>query len=180
MPRNCLDLKSIRISRAGMMRALMVSGVVGVGGCAAGPDFARPMSPPATRYTADTLRGESASAEEQIQHIALGQNIQGAWWTLFRSNAIDDLVTQAVDHNRTLTASMATLAQAQELALARAGSRYPQVDLTGGAGRQQYGKEFLGPIGIPPFTYFPVRPPVTYPLPYPGAIATPSEHQYPL
>src|SRR5258708_9402886 len=41
MPRNCLDLKSIRISRAGMVRALMVSGVVSVGGCAAGPDFAR-------------------------------------------------------------------------------------------------------------------------------------------
>src|SRR5258708_11689895 len=180
MPRNCLDVKSIRISGAGMMRALMVSGVVSVGGCAAGPDFARPTSPPATRYTADTLRGESASAEEQIQHIALGQNIQGAWWTLFRSNAIDDLVTQAVDHNRSLTASMATVAQAEELALAQAGSRYPQVDLTAGAGRQQYGKEFLGPIGIPPFTYFAVGPTVSYTLDYTGGVARGVEQQYAL
>jgi NodT family efflux transporter outer membrane factor (OMF) lipoprotein len=180
MPPNCLDLKSIRISRAGMVRALMVSGVVSVGGCAAGPDFARPMPPPATRYTADTLRGESASADEQIQHIALGRNIEGAWWTLFRSNAIDDLVTQAVDHNRTLAASMATLAQAQEIALARAGSRYPQVDLGAAAGRQQYGKEFLGPFRIPPFTYFAVGPTVSYMLDYTGGVARSVEQQYAL
>jgi len=156
----------------------MVSGVVSVGGCAAGPDFARPMPPPATRYTADTLRGESASAETQVQHIALGQNIEGAWWTLFRSNAIDDLVTQAVDHNRTLAASMATLAQAQEIALARAGSRYPQVDLGAAAGRQQYGKEFLGPFRIPPFTYFAVGPTVSYMLDYTGGVARSVEQQY--
>jgi len=164
MPRNCL----------------MVSCLLSVGGCAAGPDFARPEPPPATRYTADTLRGESASAENQIQHIALGQNIEGAWWTLFGSNAIDDLVKQAVDHNRTLAASMATLAQAQEMALARAGSQYPQVDLAAGAGRQQYGKEFLGPFRIPPFTYFAVGPTVSYMLDYTGGVARSVEQQYAL
>ena len=154
--------------------------VLSAGGCAAGPDFTRPEPPPATRYTADTLRGEGASGDDQIQHIALGQNIQSAWWTLFRSDAIDELVTQAVDHNRTLAASKATLAQAQELALARAGSRYPQVDLTAGAGRQQYGKEFLGPIGIPPFTYFAVGPTVSYTLDYTGGVARSVEQQYAL
>ena len=155
--------------------------VLSVGGCAAGPDFTRPEPPPATRYTADTLRGEGASGDEQrVQHIALGQNIQGAWWTLFRSDAIDELVKQAVDHNRTLAASMATLAQAQELASARAGSHYPQVDLTAGAGRQQYGKEFLGPIGIPPFTYFAVGPTVSYTLDYTGGVARSVEQQYAL
>jgi NodT family efflux transporter outer membrane factor (OMF) lipoprotein len=180
MPRNCLDLKFLRSSRAETVRALMVSCVLSVGGCAAGPNFTRPDPPPATRYTAETLRGEGASADGQIQHIALGQNIEGAWWTLFRSNAIDEIVTQAVDHNRTLAASVATLAQAQEFALARAGSRYPQVDLTGGAGRQQYGKEFLGPIGIPPFTYFAVGPTVSYALDYTGGIARSVEQQYAL
>jgi len=154
--------------------------VLNVAGCAAGPDFKRPVPPPATRYTADTLRSESASAGDQVQHIALGQNIEGAWWTLFRSDAIDQLVTQAVDHNRTLAASRATLAQAQEIALARAGSQYPQVDLTAGAGRQQYGKEFLGPIGIAPFTYFAVGPTVSYTLDYTGGVARGVEQQYAL
>jgi NodT family efflux transporter outer membrane factor (OMF) lipoprotein len=158
----------------------MASCVLSVGGCAAGPDFTRPTPPPATRYTAGTLRGEGASADEQVQRIALGQNIEGAWWTLFRSNAIDELVTQAVEHNRTLAASMATLAQAQELALAQAGSQYPQVDLTGGAGRQQYGKEFLGPIGIAPFTYFAVGATVSYALDYTGGVARSVEQRYAL
>jgi NodT family efflux transporter outer membrane factor (OMF) lipoprotein len=175
-----MKLKFVRSSRATVVRALMVSCVLSVGGCAAGPNFTRPAPPLATRYTAETLRGEDASAETQVQHIALGQNIEGAWWTLFRSNAIDELVTQAVDHNRTLAASMATLAQAQEIAFARAGSQYPQVALTGGAGRQQYGKEFLGPIGIPPFTYFAVGPTVSYALDYTGGVARSVEQQYAL
>jgi len=163
-----------------MVKTMMLSCALSLGGCAAGPDFTRPTPPSATRYTAESLLGESVSSDDQLQHIALGQNIEGAWWTLFRSDAIDQLVTQAVEHNRTLTASMATLAQAQELALARAGSRYPQVDLTGGAGRQQYGKEFLGPIGIPPFTYFAVGPTVSYALDYTGGVARSVEQQYAL
>jgi len=175
-----LILDSFRQSRTAIAPAIVLACAASLGGCAVGPDFARPAPPPATRYTAETLRGEGASADDQTQHIAFGQNIQGAWWTLFRSDAIDALVTQAVDHNRTLAASMATLAQAQEFALARAGSQYPQVDLTAGAGRQQYGKEFLGPIGIPPFTYFAVGPTVSYTLDYTGGVARSVEQQYAL
>jgi NodT family efflux transporter outer membrane factor (OMF) lipoprotein len=166
--------------RRDSVKALLAWCVLSVCGCAAGPDFTRPVPPPAARYTADTLRSESASADDQVQHMALGQNIEGAWWTLFRSDAIDQVVTQAVDHNRTLAASRATLAQAQEIALARAGSQYPQVDLTAAAGRQQYGKEFLGPFGIPPFTYFAVGPTVSYTLDYTGGIARGVEQQYAL
>jgi NodT family efflux transporter outer membrane factor (OMF) lipoprotein len=180
MLRNCLILKSMRISRAGMAKALMALCAFSVDGCVAGPNFTRPAPLPTARYTAETLRGEGISADDHVQHIALGQNIEGAWWTLFRSNAIDELVTQAVDHNRTLAASMATLAQAQEIASARAGSQYPQVDLAAGAGRQQYGKEFLGPIGIPPFTYFAVGPTVSYALDYTGGVARSVEQQYAL
>jgi NodT family efflux transporter outer membrane factor (OMF) lipoprotein len=170
----------MRSFHVGTVSALMLSCLLSAAGCAAGPDFKRPVPPPAARYTAETLRGEGVSADGQAQHIALGQDIQGAWWTLFRSDAIDQLVTQAVDHNRTLAASVATLAQAQELALAQAGSQYPQVALTGGAGRQQYGKEFLGPIGIPPFTYFAVGPTVSYALDYTGGVARSVEQQYAL
>jgi len=55
-----------------------------------------------------------------------------AWWTLFRSDAIDQVVKQAAANNRSLAASTTTLKQAQELALAQAGSRYPQVGQTAG------------------------------------------------
>jgi NodT family efflux transporter outer membrane factor (OMF) lipoprotein len=162
-------------------RAIVLACVLGFGGCAVGPNFIRPTPPPAARYTADTLRGESASANDTAQHLALGREVAGDWWSLFRSDAIDQLVKQAVAHNRSLESSTATLRRAQELALAQAGSRYPQVDLTAGVGRQQYGDEFLGAFGkIPPFTYFAVGPTVSYNLDYTGGVARGVEQQYAL
>jgi NodT family efflux transporter outer membrane factor (OMF) lipoprotein len=169
-----------RQARAPIALAIAFSCALIVGACAVGPHFTRPTAPPAARYTRDTLRTEDAPAGHDLQHIALGREIEGNWWTLFHSDAIDQLVKQAVEHNRSLAASMATLAQAQELALARAGSQYPQVELTAGAGRQQYGKEFLGPIGIPAFTYFAIGPAVSYTLDYTGGVARSVEQQYAL
>jgi NodT family efflux transporter outer membrane factor (OMF) lipoprotein len=175
------DLGCLCKTSAPMTRAIVLACALSVGGCAIGPHFTRPTAPSAARYTADTLRGENAGASDTVQHIDLGREIERNWWTLFRSDAIDQLVTQAVDHNRSLVASMATLAQAQEFALAQAGSRYPQVDLTAGVGRQQYGNEFLGGFGkIPPFTYFAVGPTVSYTLDYTGGVARSVEQQYAL
>jgi len=175
------DLRCFRKPCVPMARALGLACVFGLGACAVGPNFARPTAPSATRYTADALRGEDASASDTMQHIALGREIEGNWWTLFRSDAIDQLVKQAVAHNRSLAASTATLKQARELALAQAGSRYPQVDLTAGVGRQQYGDEFLGAFGkIPPFTYFAVGPTVSYTLDYTGGVARGVEQQFAL
>jgi NodT family efflux transporter outer membrane factor (OMF) lipoprotein len=176
-----VDLACLRKARAPMARAIVLACVSGLGGCAVGPNFTRPTASPAARFTADTLRAEDPSASDTVQHIALGREIEGNWWTLFRSDTIDQLVKQAVAHNRTLVASTATLQQAQELALAQAGSRYPQVDLTAGVGRQQYGQEFLGGFGkIPPFTYFAVGPTVSYTLDYTGGVARGVERQFAL
>src|SRR6202795_1709531 len=176
-----VGLACFRRLRAPMARAIVLACVSGFGGCAVGPDFTRPTPPSAARYTAHTLRCESASTDDKLQHIALGQKIASEWWTLFRSDAIDELVKQAVAHNRNLTAAAATLKQAQELALAQAGSQYPQVGLTAGVGRQQYGYEFLGGLGkIPSFTYFAVGPTVSYALDYTGGVARGVEQQYAL
>jgi NodT family efflux transporter outer membrane factor (OMF) lipoprotein len=176
-----VDLGYFCKARAPTARPIVLACVLGLGGCAVGPNFTPPTPPPAARYTGETLRGEGASAGESAQHIALGREIEDNWWTLFRSDAIDQLVKQAVAHNRSLAASTATLEQAQELALAQAGSRYPQVDLTAGVGRQQYGNEFLGGFGkIPPFTYFAVGPTVSYTLDYTGGVARSVERQYAL
>jgi NodT family efflux transporter outer membrane factor (OMF) lipoprotein len=166
--------------RTGMGAMIALACAVSLGGCAVGPDFTRPTAPAASRYTRDTLSAEDASNSDNAQHVVLGREIEANWWTLFHSDAIDELVTRALDHNRSLAAAMATLAQAQELALARAGSQYPQVDLAAAAGRQQYGKEFLGPIGIPPYTYFAVGPTVSYTLDYSGGVARAVEQQFAL
>jgi NodT family efflux transporter outer membrane factor (OMF) lipoprotein len=163
------------------IRILTVAGVGLVCACSAGPDFTRPVPPAATRYIADTSEGEAAHADNAVQQVSLGQEIEGDWWSLFGSDAINGIVTQAVANNRTLVASAATLAQAQELALAQSGLRYPQVGLSAGFGRQKYGDEFLGGFfNLPPFTYYAVGPTVSYTLDYTGGVARTVEQQYAL
>jgi NodT family efflux transporter outer membrane factor (OMF) lipoprotein len=137
--------------------------------CSVGPDFKRPDPPAAERYTSDTPTIETGAAG--TQHVALGEEIAGDWWSLFGSETIDSVVKQSLEHNRTLEAAAQTLAESHEFALAQAGLRYPQVGLTAGVGRQQYGAEFFGgDFNFPPFTYFAVGPTVSYTLDYTGGI----------
>jgi NodT family efflux transporter outer membrane factor (OMF) lipoprotein len=167
--------------RAAMVLPLALAGSIGLDGCAVGPTFEPPVVPPAARYTATTLRSEGGVADATAQHIDLGKEIEGNWWTLFRSAAIDKLVAQAVQHNLTIASSAATLKQAQEFALAKAGTQYPQVAMTAGAGRQKYGDQFLGGFAnIPPFTYFSFGPSVSYTLDYTGGVKRSVEQQYAL
>jgi NodT family efflux transporter outer membrane factor (OMF) lipoprotein len=163
------------------MPAVIVPLAAIVVGCATGPEFTRPAAPSAARYTAEPLRSEAGPADDTLQHVALGREIEGNWWILFRSEAIDGIVQQALQHNRSLAASLATLQQARDLASATAGTRYPQVGLTGGVGRQKYGEEFLGGLAKPfAFSYFAVGSTVSYTLDYTGGVARDVERQYAL
>lgn len=162
-------------------RIFILAGAAMFCGCTAGPDFTRPVPPAASGYIADVSQGQNTQTGSAAQHVALGQEIAGDWWSLFGSDPINGIVRQAVAHNRTLAASAATLAQAQELARAQSGTRYPQVGLSAGAGRQKYGDEFLGGFfNLPPFTYYAVGPTVSYTLDYTGGIARSVEQQYAL
>jgi NodT family efflux transporter outer membrane factor (OMF) lipoprotein len=157
--------------------------VVGLAGCAAGSDFTPPPPPSADRYTAEPTQVEAAAAAASqagapVQQIELGADLGPEWWRRFGSPALDDLVARALAHNRTLDAAAATLAQAEELAAAQAGTLAPQVDATAGAGRQKYGEQFLGPLPKPPpFSYFSVGATVSYTLDYTGGAARSVEQQ---
>ena len=147
-------------------------------GCAAGPDFERPDPPHADRYTAQPLKLERKDAGDQSQQAILGGQLDQAWWRLFRSDALDAVVKRALAQNRTLAAAGYTLAQAQELAAAQAGTLQPRVGVTAGMGREKYGAEFLGNSPKPPpFTYFAVGPTVSYSLDYTGGGARSVEQQ---
>jgi NodT family efflux transporter outer membrane factor (OMF) lipoprotein len=153
-----------------------------LGGCVVGPNFSRPEPPAAPRYDSETARSEGQAVHGGTeQQIDYGRDITGDWWTLFHSDALDTIVNDAVAGNHGLAAMKATLAQTEELALSVSGSRYPQVGLAGGAGRQKYGAEFLGGIfNLPPFTYFAVGPTVSYTLDYNGGVARSVEREYAL
>jgi len=182
-PRGGASLRRLRRPGcAGVFAALALCGYAALAlcGCAAGPDFKPPSAPSAQRYTPEGELGGAPSAT-QPQHIAWGGALEGSWWQLFRSEPIDAIVKQALDHNYSLAASTATLAESRELALAQAGGQYPQLGLNGGIGKQQYGQEFLGKFGpIPAFTYFAVGPTVSYTLDYTGGVARGVEREFAL
>lgn len=164
------------------VRRALTAALVGlttiVAGCKVGPDFKRPDAPPTVRYTQQELQVESSSLDQQI---ALGATLDREWWHLFQSDAIDTVVKRALAGNRTLVAANATLAQANEMAQAQAGSLYPQFNLTAGAGRQKYGAEFFGTFQkLPPFTYYALGPTVSYALDYTGGTARSVEQQFAL
>ena len=164
MAQRPMILKYSRRARASLLCVLAA-----LGACSVGPDFKRPEPPAADRYTSDTPSVETGTAA--TQHLVLGKEIEGDWWSLFGSEMIDRVVQQALEHNRTLEAAAQTLAESHELARAQAGLRYPQLGLTAGVGRQQYGAEFFGgDFSFPPFTYFAAGPTVNYTLDYTGGI----------
>ena len=150
-------------------------------GCKVGPDFKRPDSPPVERYTSQRLQVEARSSATVDQQIALGETLDRDWWRLFQSDALDAVVKQALEGNRTLVAANATLAQTRELARAQAGALYPQIDMTAGLGRQKYGAEFFGTFEkLPAFSYYALGPTVSYALDYTGGTARSVEQQYAL
>src|SRR5215472_10851428 len=104
-------------------RAWALLGAIGVlaiglgGGCAVGPDFARPAAPETKGYTRDKLPAATGSAEGAggaAQRFVEGLDIPGEWWTLFRSKALNQLVAEALRANPTLAAAQASLRQAAE------------------------------------------------------------------
>jgi NodT family efflux transporter outer membrane factor (OMF) lipoprotein len=99
---------------------------VPLGSCAVGPHYVAPTPP------ADGVSGFVSSQAA----IASSVEPPADWWRLYATPAIDQLVQEALTHNRNLLVAAANLAEARAaLALARAG-RFPATTLSAGA---QYG-----------------------------------------
>jgi NodT family efflux transporter outer membrane factor (OMF) lipoprotein len=153
----------------------------GLSACAVGPSFKRPQTPtpaayrlvpesPHSRAGAGSSRPESG-ANAYAQRLVLGAEPAADWWTAFGSGDLDTVIQEALTRNHTLAAANASVAEARELVRAEAGMRYPQVSFDGGAGRQKYGSEFLGPFTLPPFSYIGAGATVQYQVDYLGGIA---------
>ena len=109
-------------------------------GCTVGPDFERPAAPVVTRYTEQPLPPETASADIQggdAQRFLEGVDVPGQWWTMFGSEALNQLVQMALVGSPDIDAAQASLRQARQNYLATAGSLRPQVDAMGGVRREQ-------------------------------------------
>jgi NodT family efflux transporter outer membrane factor (OMF) lipoprotein len=110
--------------------ALAASAVLGVAGCAVGPNFHRPAAPAINGYTEKPLPAATpqvAAKEGQAQKLQPGADVAGNWWALFRSPALTRLVAETLRRNPSLQAAQETLHQAQETQLASEGGFFPQI-----------------------------------------------------
>lgn len=171
----------------------LLAAVAAAGCTTMGPNFQRPEPPAPARYTEAPLQIDSgkgaaaaavpaAAASEPVvdlQHVAAGASLQRDWWKLFGTDAFDGVVRRALESNRTVAAAAASLAQAQALSDAKAGTLAPQVALAGESGRLRRGAALLGATPRQePFTYFSVGPTVSYTLDYVGGEGRAVEQQH--
>jgi len=120
---------------------------LGLAGCV-GPNFHRPAPPSVDRYTAGALPSETASAQGPggaAQHFLAEQDIPRNWWTLFGSEELNALVSQALRANPSVQAATAALRQANENTAAQRGSYYPTVQAGFDATRQRNAVGVLAP-----------------------------------
>lgn len=130
-------------------KALVAALAAMLAGCAAGPDFVRPSAPDAQRYTAAELPEQTASAEVpggSAQQFIPGQDVPPQWWTVFGSDALNQLVSDALAHNPDLQAADAALRAARESAAAQGGALWPTVDLHLQPSRQRVANPLASPL----------------------------------
>jgi len=101
--------------------ALLTMLVGTLAGCTVGPEFKSPQAPAVQSYRSST--------EPAQTHFDAGAPVAPDWWTVFGSADMNKLIQQAVAGNQTLAGAAASLEEAQELANAATGNRYPQVSL---------------------------------------------------
>ncbi|MDP9902084.1 efflux transporter outer membrane subunit [Variovorax ginsengisoli] len=107
-----------------------------LGGCAAGPDYARPPLQLPDRYGATSA--PAAGAE--------GADLPAQWWTAFHSEALNTLVAQSLAANPTLEAADAALRGARELVAAEQAGFWPSVSLNYTPTRQRVADTVSSPV----------------------------------
>jgi NodT family efflux transporter outer membrane factor (OMF) lipoprotein len=140
-----------------------------LGGCSVGPDFRRPAPPPVSSYTVEALPVETAAAPGgggAAQHFVSGAEIPARWWELFRSEALDRWIREALANSPTLGAAEAALRRAQEIRRARSGELLPGVDGSVSASRQKASGASFGQsnVEVEPFTLYNASVKVSYTL----------------
>jgi NodT family efflux transporter outer membrane factor (OMF) lipoprotein len=123
---------------------LALSALLGLGGCAVGPDFKAPDAPliaNASSYTPAPMPAqtdETSGGAGVAQRFNVHQDIPAQWWSLFHSEALDQMIQGALQQSPTMASAQAALRQAQETYSAQSGSLlYPSVDAQLGGTRQR-------------------------------------------
>src|SRR5580658_1568061 len=124
----------MRFATSSRMLLAGAAGLLAVG-CAVGPDFEQPKPPAVLRYDTAQLDVNGESSPSIADQAAIGSDVPGEWWQLFKSTTLDQTLRRSIADNPTLAAANATLAAARDaVIIARAGF-LPRVGATLGAER---------------------------------------------
>ena len=149
-----LDFNSFTFSITSLSLALSISLIIS--SCTLGPDFKSPESPDTNRYTVDTSSNHFSTTSSEsgaAQSISIEKELQGEWWTLFKSKALTQLIAQALEKSPNLQAASYALTQAQENTIAMQGSLFPALDLVTRSTQQKISGAQFGNPSYPGTTY---------------------------
>jgi len=141
---------------SGLRSVLATVATLLIAGCMVGPDFKRPAPPEAGGYTPEPLANTVATENVfggQTQKFANGIDVAQDWWTLFHSEALNDLIHQALLNNPDLKAAQAALKVARENVLAQRGAYFPSVAAGFDASRQRQSGQIAPVLSSNAFLY---------------------------
>ncbi|WP_448502651.1 efflux transporter outer membrane subunit [Sphingomonas sp.] len=105
--------------------------------CAAGPDYARPVTP-------GGMAAEATFAEAQRLSAVSAETLPEKWWRLYDDPNVDRLVGEALAHNTDIRQAAANLARARAVLNEARGRRLPTTDLSAQYTRQRTGSNTFG------------------------------------
>jgi NodT family efflux transporter outer membrane factor (OMF) lipoprotein len=116
--------------------------------CSVGPDFHRPEAPKTNTYTAKALPEKTAATSVpggDAQRFVFGQDIPAQWWAVFHSDALDQLIRQALADSPTLAAAQAALREARGNVRAEIGAAFfPSIDTKVSGEREKFSGAAFG------------------------------------
>ncbi|HEY0800751.1 MAG TPA: hypothetical protein VGD54_07905, partial [Steroidobacteraceae bacterium] len=105
--------------------------VVGLAGCAVGPNYRVPAADTPPRFAAGTF----ANASTPTSSAAAPAPDLATWWRALNDAELDSLVERAVKSNLDLEIALTRLQQARTYEAVVVGHALPEVDATAAAGR---------------------------------------------
>jgi NodT family efflux transporter outer membrane factor (OMF) lipoprotein len=116
--------------------------------CAVGPNFKRPEPPKVESYISTPLTNTPAVtnvAGGEAQSFNTNMDIPAQWWTLFHSQALNDLIERALTNSPNIKSAQAALVVAQEDMKAQVGGFWPSVTASFSGSRQRQ-SELIAPV----------------------------------
>lgn len=118
-----------------MKRRLLCACIAAMlGGCVVGPNYERPVVKTPDAYLYEP---KDVAAEADI-----------AWWKLYGDPVLDQLITDALENNKTVKIAAARVEQAAGALTTQRSSLYPQVTYQGGAARERFSEQGQPSTGV--------------------------------